>query len=144
MSIRKDAELIVGGKHSDNRGIITFFNQLDLAPIKRVYFIEHPDVSFVRAWQGHQRESKWIKVLVGSFKVILVKPDNWEMPSIDLAYEEYVLSQDENEILFIPGGYATGFQALKSNSKMMILSDFSTNESKGDDFRFDLNLWYNW
>jgi dTDP-4-dehydrorhamnose 3,5-epimerase-like enzyme len=144
MSDKKKAELVKGGRHEDERGIITFFNQLSLEPVKRFYFIEHPDVSFIRAWQGHKKESKWVKIISGSFKVILVQPDNWETPSADLEFQEYILKENENQVLFIPGGYATGFQALEVSSKMMILSDFSTKESMEDDFRFDAKMWYNW
>ena len=144
MNETKIAALITGGTYEDNRGILTYFNEFDLTPIKRLYILEHPDTSVTRAWQGHQHENKWFHVVTGLFKVVLVQPDNWNSPSPDLSHQEFVLCAVDNQVLHVPGGYATGFKAIEPDSKMLVFSNFSVEESQEDDFRFDNDKWYNW
>ena len=74
-------ELIKGGEFIDHRGKISYFNNFDLTPIKRMYNLVHPDISVVRAWQGHEKEQKWFYIAKGSFEIVLIEPDNWESPS---------------------------------------------------------------
>lgn len=137
-------EVFTGGTHTDNRGTLSYFNDLDLSPVKRFYKIEHPDMNIVRGWQGHQHEKKWFHVIAGLFKIVLVKPDNWKFPSLNLKFEEYKLDAQANVVLHVPGGYASGIQASRPNSVMIIFSDFSAQESLNDDFRFNPDKWYNW
>lgn len=139
-----DTVLIKGGVHRDSRGVLKFYNDFDMSLVKRFYIAEHFDITVIRAWQGHQIEQKWFYVTEGAFKVILVRPDNWANPSANLPYQEYVLKADQNEILNIPAGVATGFQALKPLSKLMIFSDVTLAQSIDDDFRYDKDLWYKW
>lgn len=136
--------LIKGGVHRDSRGVLTFFNDFDMSLVKRFYIAEHFDKTVIRAWQGHKKERKWFYVAEGSFKVILVEPDNWTNPSVNLPYEEFLLAANYNEILNIPSGVATGFQALQPSSKLMIFSDVTLGDSINDDYRFDKDLWYRW
>src|SRR5664279_4405999 len=115
----KEAELtlIQGGQHTDERGTLCFFNDFDMAPVKRLYTIEHPDTGIARAWQAHKIEQKWFYVVTGSFKIVVLKPDNWEKPSENLPVKEFILQSGMNQVLYIPGGYANGFKALKAHSK---------------------------
>jgi dTDP-4-dehydrorhamnose 3,5-epimerase-like enzyme len=136
--------LIKGGRHTDDRGTLSFFNDFDMAPVKRFYVIEHPDTTIVRAWQGHKIEQKWFYVITGSFKINVVKPDNWERPSENIIVKEFILGSDTNQVLHIPGGYANGFKALEAHSKLIVFSDLSTADAGKDDFRFDKSLWYDW
>lgn len=136
--------LITSGIHEDERGKLIHFNKMDISDVKRMYILEHPNTDVVRAWQAHQYEKKWFTVLQGKFKVVLVKVDNWTNPSEKLPIEEFVLSSDFVQVLHIPGGYATGFQALNSDSKMMIFSNFTLEDSVNDDFRFEKSMWYKW
>ena len=137
-------EIIQGGTHIDARGKLTFFNDFNLKEVRRFYVIEHPDTSVVRAWQGHKIEQKWFYVLAGSFKVTLLRPDNWENPADTLPANEYILSAADNQVLHIPGGFVNGFKALEANSRMMVFSDFAINEAGSDDWRFDKKLWKLW
>jgi len=139
-----DAELILGDRFSDPRGTLEFFNSLDLQGVKRVYFISHNDTINVRAWQGHKSESKWFHVVNGSFKIVLVKPDNWDFPSEELDATAYSLTENDCTVLKVPGGYATGIKAMTANSKLMVFSNFTLAQSNLDDFRFDRNNWYKW
>lgn len=48
---------------------------------------------------------------------------------------EYILSSKTPQILFIPNGYVNGFRALEEGSKLMIFSDYKSNELNNDNFR---------
>ncbi|MFC4209922.1 hypothetical protein ACFOWA_01935 [Pedobacter lithocola] len=139
-----NASLIQGKIHTDTRGILRFFNDFDMSLVKRFYVTEQLDTSIVRGWQGHKKEQKWFYVVNGTFKLILVKPDDWENPSENLPFEEFILEASANRVINIPPGIATGFQALEQPSKMIIFSDLTLEESVNDDFRFEKNLWYKW
>ncbi len=136
--------LIQGGQHTDYRGKVSFVNEFTMDRVKRFYCIEHLDINVVRAWQGHQRENKWFFVVTGGYQIMVVKPDNWTKPSINLAVEKFELIADQNQVLYVPGGHATGFRALDDGAKMLVFSDLSVEESCKDDFRFEKDLWHNW
>ncbi len=136
--------IIPGARYQDERGILTFFNSLELSLVKRFYILEHRDVSVVRAWQAHKKEQKWFVVVSGRFKVVLVHPDDWDSPSLNLAASEFILDSAITNVLHIPGGFANGIKALESGSKMIIFSNFTVDESSDDTFRFKKELWYNW
>ena len=136
--------LIKGGLHSDERGDLYYFNELNLDTIKRMYLITHPTTDIVRAWQAHKREQKWFKVVSGAFKIVVVQPDNWKTPSEPLATTVFILKAKNHEILHIPGNFANGFKALEPNSELMVFSDFTVAESAEDNFRYPAELWYNW
>ena len=137
-------EVIQGAKYTDSRGSLIYFNEFNLEPIKRFYIVEPDSKNTIRAWQGHKIEQKWFYVLSGSFKIILLKPDEWKTPSEDLYYQEFILSSNNHQILHIPGGFVNGFKACEANSRLMVFSDFTLSESSQDDFRFNKNLWYGW
>lgn len=133
-------DLISGNVHEDARGKVYFNNLADMSPIRRLYFIENADTDVVRAWQAHKVEQKWFQVIQGKMEISLINV-NWENPSDSPPAFKYVLDASKSEILHVPGGYASGFRALEKNSKIMVCSDFSLEESKEDDFRFPLDQW---
>lgn len=135
---------VAGGKVFDDRGSLTFINDLDLSQFKRFYIVENHAKGFVRAWHGHKKEAKAVVVVSGSALVAAVKVDNWESPSKDLKVERVVLSAEKPAALLIPAGYANGFMTLTESAKVMFLSTSSLEESAGDDFRFDARLWNPW
>jgi len=137
-------QLIEGGTHSDERGTISFVNDFDLTNTVRFYRISHPNTSIVRAWQGHQKESKWFHCYQGSFLIKLMKIDNWDKPSKDLVPQIFELKSEQSQVLYIPHGYASGFKALEEDSSILVFSDLTTEESKEDDIRFEKNYWFNW
>lgn len=136
--------LIQGGSHTDARGKLTFFNDFDMKEVRRFYVIEHPDTAIVRAWQAHKKEQKWFYVTAGSFKIVIIKPEEWLEKSEKPVPEEFILESKNTTLLLVPGGYANGFQALEPYSKLMVFSDYAMAEAGTDDYRFDKNLWYNW
>jgi len=137
-------DVIQGGEFADNRGKLIYFNEFDMKEVKRFYIIEHPDTSIVRAWQGHKMEQKWFYVIQGSFKIILVQPDDWKSPSDHLTHKEFTLKSGNPKVLHVPGNFANGVKALEMNSKVMVFSSFTVEESSNDNYRFDKNKWYNW
>lgn len=64
--------------------------------------------------------------------------------SLDESQSEFTrfsikLSSTDLKIVNIPGGYYNGFEALKANSKILIFSDATTEQSKEDDYRLTIN-----
>ncbi|WP_346238509.1 WxcM-like domain-containing protein [Niabella insulamsoli] len=130
--------------HNDKRGTLTFANKFDMRAVKRFYMISHPSTKVVRAWQGHKVEQKWFFVIKGRFHLNLVEPDDWAQPSENLKPEVFDLDSQQPSILYVPGGFATGFKALEPESQIMVFSDCSVEESRKDDYRFDDGLWVDW
>lgn len=133
-----------GAKYTDYRGILSFANEFDLSGVKRMYTVFHPHKNIVRAWQGHERESKWFRCISGSFVVAWKKIDDFLNPN-DFPTAEYtILRSDEPSVLFIPPGYANGLKALTDNSEIMVFSDYYLGESLDEKIRFDKDLWLDW
>tara|TARA_R110000737_G_scaffold266025_1_gene273667 strand:- start:11293 stop:11727 length:435 start_codon:yes stop_codon:yes gene_type:complete len=132
---------IKGAIYTDNRGTLSFFNGFDMSGIKRMYEIAPSNETLIRAWQGHEKEKKWFYCTQGSFIINLVKVTNFEQPLQNIKIAKTVLSANKPGILAITGGYATGLKAVKPNSKLLVFSDFTVEQSKNDDFRFEPNFW---
>lgn len=124
-------EVIEGNIYRDERGVVRFVNDFDMSRVVRMYCIE-PKLGVVRAWQGHQKETKWFYVAKGSFLVKMKAMDTLEK-------KEYLLKDSESMVLEIPGGHYNGFEALEEGSVLMVFSDFRLEESKEDDFRLGLD-----
>jgi dTDP-4-dehydrorhamnose 3,5-epimerase len=135
---------IPGGKAFDDRGSLSFINDLDISIFKRFYIVQNHTQGFVRAWHGHKKEAKAVVVVAGAALVAAVKIDNWDKPSKDLEVQRAVLSAEKPGALLIPAGHANGFMTLTEGAKVMFLSTSTLDESVGDDFRFDANYWNPW
>jgi dTDP-4-dehydrorhamnose 3,5-epimerase-like enzyme len=135
----KQPGFIKGGVFKDERGIVSFINDFDMQEVRRLYHIEHPDTEILRAWQGHKAEQKWFYVTNGGFKIAVIKPDDWEKPTQIVSSNQYVLNEEMPGVLHVPGGYVTGFRAVEKDSSMIVFSDFTIEQSKNDDYRFDKN-----
>lgn len=136
--------LIEGGLAVDDRGRLTFANDFGFKGVKRFYMIQNNQQNFVRAWHGHKKEAKYLMVISGSFVVGAVQIDDWDNPSQDLEVKRFVLSAAKPSLLYIPSGYANGLMNLENDSRIMVYSTSSLEESKGDDFRFDSRHWDVW
>ena len=134
--------IINGNNHLDKRGLLCFFNSFDMTEISRMYEIVPSSTETIRAWQGHKLEKKWFYCNSGSFVINLIEIDEFENPSLQLIPSRIELSQDNAEILEIPRGYANGFKATKENSRLIIFSNLTLEESKNDDFRFPVEKWH--
>lgn len=129
---------IKGVKFWDERGIVTFNNDFNAFGIKRIYTIENKSIDLIRGWQGHKIEQRWFSAIGGSFKIRLIKIDNWENPSKNLSFIEFILKSSALDILHIPGGYVSSIQALEVDSKLLLFADYQLGEIQ-DEYRFDLN-----
>ena len=138
-----DIERIERGFADDQRGSLEFYNDLDLSNYKRFYIVHNPNKGTVRAWHGHKKEGKLLKVIKGSFLVGVVKIDNWDNPKKDVQPESFEMNR-ESDILFIPPGYANGAMNVLDDSSVMYFSTSNLEESMDDDFRFDSKYWDLW
>lgn len=136
--------IIKGDFFSDQRGTMRFVNDFRFGDVKRFYFIKHPDVTVVRAWQGHQFEKKYFYPICGRFVVAWVKIDDFQNPSKNLIPEYHIISAENSEIISVPKGYANGIKALESNSEIMIFSDMNLEESVNENIRYPADWWLNW
>ncbi|WP_268847696.1 WxcM-like domain-containing protein [Flavobacterium aestivum] len=130
-------KLIIGNCHSDQRGNLLYNNDFDASLIKRIYVIENKDVQFVRGWQGHQIEQRWFSAVSGSFKIQLIKIDNWEKPSVDLENFTYIVDSEKLNVIHVPSGYISSIQSLELNSKLLVMADYLLGETK-DEYRYDI------
>jgi dTDP-4-dehydrorhamnose 3,5-epimerase-like enzyme len=133
-----------GGLATDNRGSVSFVNEFPFTQFKRFYTIKNHAPGFVRAWHGHQHESKAYFITSGVVVVGAVKVDDWTNPSPDLPVHTQVMSAEKPGILFIPGGHANGFMSLTEDAQVLLFSNFSLEESLEDDIRFDPRFWNPW
>lgn len=134
-------QLISGNSHSDHRGTVRFVNDFNFDGVKRFYAISHPDTDIIRAWQAHKLETKYFYVTKGSFLINWIKIDDWNQPAKDLKVNPYILSDQKSEILKVEPGHANGLRALEPDSTLLVFSDMLLEDSKGDDYRFDVNYW---
>ena len=136
--------LIQGGKSIDDRGSLSFNNEVVLSSFQRFYAIENHKQGFIRAWHGHLKESKLFVPLKGSFLVAAVPLDHPINPSKDNEIYKTVLSESGAKSLFIPKGYANGFMNLSADAVLLVFSSSTLEESKDDDFRFNFDYWNAW
>ncbi len=131
-------KLIKGGSHSDNRGAVTYNNDLDMSSIKRMYTIQNKNTQFIRAWQGHAIEKRWFSVVQGSFEIKLIQIDNWKTPTKNLEVFSRILNDENFDVLCVPAGYVSSILALEENSKILVMSNYQLGEIE-DEYRYDSN-----
>ena len=136
--------LIEGGLNVDDRGEVGFVNEFDMDSVRRFYSVCNHRAGLVRAWHAHKKEKKFVTVVNGAAIVAAVCIDNWQKPSKDLYVHRYVLSAKKPSVLFIPNGYANGSMTLKEDTKLIVFSSSTLEESEGDDIRFEADYWNPW
>jgi dTDP-4-dehydrorhamnose 3,5-epimerase-like enzyme len=141
MNFNMNTKIIRGNSHTDHRGTVRFVNDFSFEGIRRFYTISHPDTNTIRAWQGHQYETKYFFITKGSFLIHWIEIDNWQQPSRDLSINTLIISDKQTEILVIMPGHVTGFKALEPESTMILFSNKTLEESQNDDYRFPLEYW---
>jgi len=139
-----EPKLIKGGAAADDRGRVSFVNDLDLSDCKRAYFVENFAPGTVRAWHAHRNERKWVMVVAGAALVACVKIDDWDNPSPDAEVKRYTLDASIPSALEVPAGYANGAMSLLAGTKLMYLSDATLEQTLEDDVRFPARHWDPW
>jgi len=134
---------IVGGLAKDHRGQIRFVNDFDMTQVKRFYIIKNTDTELVRGWRAHRIEQRWFYVLSGSFSLDLVQIDSWENTSPELPIEKRILKAEEHQVLHVPIGYGTAFQALEPESELLVFADYGIDNAKNDDYTWSPDFFVN-
>lgn len=130
--------LLEGKKNTDERGLITFNNDFDASPVKRIYTIENHSTDFIRGWQGHQVEQRWFSCMKGSFEIFVIEADDITNISKDAIIQKYFLTDEVLTYLHIPSGYITAIQATENGSKLLVLADYGLGEIN-DEYRYSLD-----
>lgn len=160
-------ETIQGGLSVDDRGSLMFYNDFNFVErnIKRTYLVRNHGKFFVRAWHGHEHETKYVTVLAGTAMVrtVLIQDVNVLQRDIDLLEEQVddermdeedalaafntrfeklnitktILTYEHPMILKIPAGNFNGFMNVTEGTILQFFSDKTLEESKGDDIRMD-------
>ena len=126
-------ELIVGGAHSDVRGVLRFCNDFNMSAVKRFYTIANSAEQPVRGWIGHKKETKWFFPLRG-VTTIEVEPMDLAAKNAEDAKPSVVLAADKPSVLKIEPG--TWFCIKQDgNAEVMVFSDCKVGEFENDDFR---------
>lgn len=131
-------QYLMGNKHKDDRGIITYNNDFDASQIRRIYTIVNQSTDFVRGWQGHKMEQRWFAAMKGSFEISVIQVDDFNSPSKDLPIHKYTIVDNELTYLHIPAGCITAIKSLVDDSKLLVLADYQIGQIQ-DEFRFDIN-----
>jgi len=127
------AELIVGGEHSDARGVLRFCNDFDMVDVKRFYTIANSAEQPVRGWIGHRRETKWFFPLRG-VTTIEVEPMDLAAKDAEGAKSSVVLAAEKPSVLKVePSNWFCIKQ--DGSAEVMVFSDCKVGEFENDDFR---------
>lgn len=127
-------DIIQGGIASDHRGAIRFVNEFDMTQVKRFYIIQNKDTELVRGWRAHRIEQRWFYVLSGSFMLDTVQIDDWDHASPYLDIESRVLKAEDRQVIHMPIGYGTAFQALEEGSELLVFADYGIEHAPQDNY----------
>jgi dTDP-4-dehydrorhamnose 3,5-epimerase-like enzyme len=134
-------ELLKGAIHVDDRGSLTFNNNLDLKNFQRMYLIKNSESQMFRGWHGHEIESKIFVTISGRIKFGAVRVRDWAQPIATEFVHSAELSASSMDAFYVPGGYANGILSLEPGSEALVLSSSSLSESLKDDYRIDSKFW---
>ncbi|MEM4396995.1 MAG: WxcM-like domain-containing protein [Candidatus Woesearchaeota archaeon] len=115
-------------RFGDDRGDFTNIELNEFGNFKRTYIIKNTQKNVIRAFHGHNKESKLFYVPKGAFKFIIMNMETLE-------WKEYTLLESVPKVLFIPKGYYNGFVSLTDDSILIVFSSSTIEESKKDDIR---------
>lgn len=130
--------LLKGNCHADDRGNLKYNNGFNASEVKRIYIIENNATTFNRGWQGHKVEQRWFSAISGSFKIQLIKVDDWVNPSSNLNPFVFQVFSETFDVLHVPSGYISCIKSEEENSKLLVMSDYLLGESK-DEYRYPLD-----
>jgi dTDP-4-dehydrorhamnose 3,5-epimerase-like enzyme len=140
-SLPKEPRLIPGALSIDDRGQLTFVNDLKFEGIRRFYIVENFSTEVVRAFHGHLKEEKFVFPLAGSAIVAAIGMEAQSCPDASAKMHRFVLSSRQPCILHIPAGFANGFRGLEPGTKLLFFSSATVEESSEDDYRFKYDRW---
>jgi dTDP-4-dehydrorhamnose 3,5-epimerase-like enzyme len=132
-------KIISGNSHIDDRGTLFYNNDFDASQIKRLYVIENATTDITRAWQGHKIEQRWFSAIKGSFKIQLIKIDQWDQPSKNLEKLTFTVNAEKLDVLHVPKGYVSGIQSLEEGSKLLVMADHLLGQIN-DEYRYEADF----
>ncbi len=127
-------KVIKGDAFVDDRGTISFVNDFTFNNVRRFYTIENRDTEVIRAWKGHIKEAKYIYAVSGAAVIATVHLETEKM-------QRYILSSRKPAILYIPPGYANGIKTLTEDTKLIVFSTLTLQESLDDEIRYAVDRW---
>lgn len=130
-TVREEPQQFQTGTYVDDRGTLGFCNGLDLTDVKRYYTVTNHNQFFIRAWHGHRKEAKYVMVLSGAIRLVLVRADK----DMNMTKKLTTFYLDSSRIVYVPPLYYNGFQTLAKDTTVMFFSTTSVQESQGDDYR---------
>ena len=89
-------KILEAGSAIDDRGEVIFANEFNMKKIKRFYIVSNHRTNFIRAWHGHKKEAKLVKVISGKFIIVAVEIDNWDEPSKSQDLHEFEMQADNS------------------------------------------------
>ena len=137
-----EPHLIAGVRFVDDRGILKAVKIPENFTVQRFYTVKNWTSGFVRAWHGHENESKLIYVSAGAGLIGVAKMLDRSIAKS--SPQKYVLDAESDKALLIPSGYANGLMSLTVDCEFTILSNATLEQSQNDDFRFppnELDIW---
>ena len=69
--------------------------------------------------------------------------EDFENPNTNMPVKRCVISHRTPQILIVPKGCVNGFQALEIDSSLMVFSSATLDESKEDDYRWEMDYFQN-
>jgi hypothetical protein len=132
-------KIIIGNHFKDERGEISFNNDFDLSPIKRMYFISNHEDHKKRGWQCHKNESRWFASCEGKFEIHTISFESSIKKAADIKKESFILDSEKLHILHVSPNYYTCIIAITPKSKLLVLSNFALNEVQ-DEHRLPINF----
>ena len=73
----------------------------------------------------------------------LIKIDDWENASPELPVERRNLQASDKQILHVPVGYGTAFQAIEPESELLVFADHGIEHAKNDDYTWPEDYFVN-
>jgi len=140
----QEPKLIDGKRLFDNRGSVSFSNTFSFSEIKRFYIVHNYNKNFIRAWHAHKKEEKYFFCVEGSCQISCVAVNNFKNPNKSSKIYSWVLSDQKPEIIFIPKGYANGSMNFSINTKILVFSSSTLQQSASDDYRYPFDYWNPW
>ncbi|TDS13707.1 sugar epimerase [Sphingobacterium paludis] len=131
--------IIKGGIAQDQRGHIRFVNDFDMSLVKRFYIIKNADTALIRGWRAHRIEDRWFYVLAGGFSLDVVEIDDWENASTGLTVKKISLVSEEMNVIHVPAGYGTAFQATMPESELLVFANYGIEHAANDDYTWPID-----
>ena len=139
-----EPQKISGGRFVDDRGFLKALVFPEGFTPKRLYSVNNWRPNFIRAWHGHEFESKLIYMSKGAGIIAAVHMSDTSKPNKNAKLFRFSIDSESHTAIYIPAGYANGLMSLTSDAEFTVLSNASLDESKKDDFRFPFDYWEAW